>query len=147
MPPRRELPNGPVWFVAWFVILSLGLGWIFWNSEFQQVSLSMLAVPVMSAMLASQGFSWTRKLVYTSITLGLYLVGSALAEATGLVELAAQQLNSSNGFPSVWVALYMAYLSTFPFAMLVLFVGRDPSLLWSKKKDQRLANPAGSRRR
>ena len=95
----------------------------------------MLAVPVMSAMLLSQGFSWKRKLTYAVATLGLYVFGSLIAQATGLVTLASQQILDSSSLPSLWVVLYMAYLSTFPFAMLVLFVGRNPALLWSKKTD------------
>ncbi len=66
--------------------------------------------------------------------MGLYVLGSYVAEATGLAAVASQQILDPSSFPSLWVVLYMAYLSTFPFAMLVLFVGRSPSLLWSKKK-------------
>ena len=131
MHPRRELAT----FIAGFVLLSLVLGWFFWSSSIAQVGVSMLAVPVISAMLASQGFSWRRKLTYAAATLGLYVLGSLIAEATGLAAAASQQIIDPSSFPSLWVVLYMAYLSTFPFAMLVLFVGRTPSLLWSKKRD------------
>jgi len=125
---RREA----VLFGVLFVILSLVLGWIFWTSTSTQVGVSMLAVPVMSAMLAAQGFTWKRKLIYAAATLALYLLGSVLAEATGLIALATEQINAGTSFPSPWVLLYMAYLTAFPFVMLVLFVGRNPSLLWSK---------------
>ena len=129
MHPRRELAV----FIAEFVVLSLVLGWFFWNNSFAQVGVSMLAVPVMSAMLAAQGFTWKRKLAYyAAATLGLYVLGTLIAEATGLVDLASQQILDPTTFPSLSVVLYMAYLSTFPFAMLVLFVGRNPTLLWSK---------------
>jgi len=119
-------------FAALFVALSLALGWVFWNSTSAQVGVSMLAVPVISAMLAAQGFTWKRKLIYAAATLALYLLGSAIANATGLIALATDQLNSGTSFPSPWVLVYMAYLTAFPFVMLVLFVGRNPSLLWSK---------------
>ena len=119
-------------FAALFVALSLALGWVFWNSTSAQVGVSMLAVPVISAMLAAQGFTWKRKLIYAAATLTLYLLGSAIANATGLIALATDQLNSGTSFPSPWVLVYMAYLTAFPFVMLVLFVGRNPSLLWSK---------------
>ena len=128
MQPRREL----VAFIVEFVVLSLILGWVFFNNSFAQVGVSMLAVPVMSAMLAAQGFSWKRKLAYAAATLGLYVLGTLIAQATGLVDLASQQILDPTTFPSLSVVLYMAYLSTFPFAMLVLFVGRNPTLLWSK---------------
>ncbi len=131
MHPRREVAT----FIAGFVFLSLVLGWFIWSSSLAQVGVSMLAVPVISAMLASQGFSWKRKLTYAAATLGLYVLGSLIAEATGLAAAASQQIINSSSFPSLWVVLYMAYLSTFPFVMLVLFVGRNPALLWSKKRD------------
>jgi pheromone shutdown protein TraB len=131
MHPRRELAL----FIAESVLLSLVLGWFFWNSTVAEVGVSMLAVPVISAMLASQGFGWRRKLTYTAATVGLYILGSQLARVTGLVELASKQILHPSSFPSLSVALYAAYLSTFPFAMLLLFVGRNPSLLWRKNKD------------
>jgi len=121
-----------VWFAVLFVILSLALGWIFWNSTSAQVGVSMLGVPVISAMLASQGFTWKRKLVYAAATLALYLLGTAIADATGLIAAATEYVNAGTSFPSLWVLLYMAYLTAFPFVMLVLFAGRNPSLLWSK---------------
>jgi len=121
-------------FAAWFALLSLLLGWLFWSSAAAQVGVSMLAVPVMSAMLASRGFTWKRKLAYASITLGLYVLGSMVAEVTGLLALATEVVNTGATFPPPSVLLYMAYLSAFPFVMLVLFVGRTPSLLWSKNE-------------
>lgn len=122
-------------FVGGFALVSLVLGWVFWNSSLAQIGVGMLAVPVISAMLASQGFSWKRKLTYAGATLGLYLLGSAVAEATGIVALASEQILDASSLPSLPVVLYMAYLSTFPLVMLVLFVGRTPSLLWSRKSD------------
>jgi len=119
-------------FVAWFAVWSLLLGWLFWINTSAQIGVSMLAVPVASSMLAARGFSWKRKLVYAGATFGLYLLGNGVANATGLIDLATERLSSNPSFPPVQVVLYMAYLTTFPFAMLVLFVGRTPSLLWSK---------------
>ena len=100
----------------------------------------------MSAMLASQGFGWRRKLTYAAATLGLYVLGSWVAEATGSWRSASQQILDPSAFPSLPVVLYMAYLSTFPFAMLVLFVGRNPSLLWSKSRTSADASPGNERR-
>ncbi len=61
----RWPPSSPA-----FVLLSVVLGWFFWSSGSAQVGVSMLAVPVMSAMLASQGFSWKRKLTLRGGDLG-----------------------------------------------------------------------------
>lgn len=131
------MPNNrnTLWFIFWFVVFSLALGWVFWQSGSAPVGLSMLAVPVASAMLAAQGFSWKRKLTYAALTLGLYVLGSVIAEATGFLEIATQEANGTLALSSVWVVLYEVYLFTFPLALLVLFVGRTPSLLWSKSPD------------
>lgn len=116
-----------------FIALSAVLGWLFANSTGPvgyYLDVSMLAVPVMSAMLASVGFGWRRKLTYSSITLGLYMLSGVVAELAGLHELARQQLTATDSFPSVWVVLYMTWLTTFPFLMMILFVGKKPSLMW-----------------
>jgi hypothetical protein len=128
MRPSRDV----VRFALWFTVLSILLGWIVWSSTLWELGISMLAVPVICAMLASQGFTWKRKLTYASTTVALYVLGVVLADAAGLISRATQELNTAV-FPSVPIMIFMAYLSTFPFAMLVLFVGRAPSLLWSKR--------------
>ena len=48
-------------FAALFVALSLVLGWLVFDSDSPQVGVSMLAVPVVSAMLAARGFSLKRQ--------------------------------------------------------------------------------------
>ena len=121
-------------FIAVFGILTTVLGWLFWSagasSGSNTMKSTMLAIPVVSAMLASVGFGWGRKLAYASSTLGLYMFSLALAEVTGLQDRVGQQLTTSGAFPSVFVTVYVALLTTFPFVMLVLFVGKTPSLLW-----------------
>jgi len=126
-------------FSASFVVISMALGWLFWSvvtpAGAYALETTMLAVPVISAMLASIGFGWRRKLVYAAFTFGLYVFTSLVAEIVGLRETAIQQLAGTGGIPSAGVVLYVAWLTTFPLAMLVLFVGRTPSLLWSKRAD------------
>jgi hypothetical protein len=128
-------------FVAWFVSLSAVLGWLFWSapgSVGYHLNGSMLSVPIVSAMLASVGFSWRRKIVYASVMMGLYLLSGVTAEMAGMHGLASRQLSSVSAFPSLAVVMYMAWLTTFPFVMLVLFVGRRPSLLWSKQENSQV---------
>ena len=60
------------------------------------------------------------------------MLGSAIAMKSGVLERASQQVNEATGFPSMWTAAYAAYLTAFPLVMLVLFVGRNPALLWSR---------------
>ena len=124
-------------FVSVFLALTVLFGWLFWSvgssSGSSTLNSSMLAIPVASAMLASVGFTWNRKLVYAGATMGLYLVGAALTEATGLRGVVDQALQTATSFPSVFVVLFVAVQITFPFVMLVLFVGRTPSRLWSRQ--------------
>ncbi len=126
-------------FAVAFFALSALLGWLVWSSTSLAAILPrgarMLAVPIVSAMLAAVGFSWRRKIVYVAATIGVYLVSGAIAGLAGLPKLASEQLSTSASFPPVWINLYLAFLTTFPFVMLVLFVGRTPALLWSRRAD------------
>ena len=94
-----------------------------------------LLAPVISAMLAARGFSWKRKLIYASITLGVFALFRLAYEVFGLLEIAARQQAENPDAPSLLVLFYGAFLTSFPLAMLVFFVGRTPSLLWSKRVD------------
>jgi hypothetical protein len=126
-------------FAATFFILSAVLGWVFSVTGAlvgtYSLDVNMLAVPAVSAMFASIGFSWRRKLVYGSATLALYILSGMVAEFAGLNRLASERLATSASFPPIWINLYLAFLITFPFVMLVLFVGRRPALLWSRRAD------------
>lgn len=122
------------WFAAAFVVLSGALGWALWRvtSSAQLVPMrdSMMAVPAVCAMIAARGFGWARKAAYAAVAMGGYVSAGALATATGFHAQVAQQL-AAGGQPSVGATLYLAFLTTFPFVVLLLFVGRKPSLLWS----------------
>ena len=60
------------------------------------------------------------------------MVSGVVAEVSGLHAIVRTQMTGASGFPSIVAILYMAWLATFPFVMMVLFVGKRPSLLWSK---------------
>jgi len=128
-------------FAVVFLVLSILLGWLLSSargSVSYALDMSMTAVAVVSAMLASVGFTWRRKLTYAALTFGLYLLPAVAADLAGFGALARQQLHANVGFPSAIVVLYSAWMATFPFGMLVLFVGRRPSLLWSRKPEGRV---------
>jgi hypothetical protein len=131
--------NEPLRFIVVFLVLSTALGWWFWSATASigsyHLNRSMLAVPVVSAMLASVGFPWKRKAVYVLVTLGVYALVGVVGAATGFEQTVGVQLGAMDAIPSLGTSLYMAFLATFPLAMLVLFVGRTPALLWSSKRD------------
>lgn len=126
--------TGIVRFAVVFVVLSLALGWLVWSSDTQATSSSMLAVPVVSAMVAAVGFSARRKIAYVAATAALYLLGTSTAEVSGLRQAAALELASGDAFPSLPTLLYLAWLSVFPLVMLLLFVGREPGRLWRREQ-------------
>jgi len=122
-------------FVAAFLGCSLGLG-LLAKSAFGQYALrgNLLAVPAVSAMLAAIGFDWRRKAAYASVTLAVYGLVGVLARVTGFQAAIAREVTTTAAFPSLAANLYMAFLATFPLVMLLLFVNRTPTLLWSKSR-------------
>jgi hypothetical protein len=136
MPRSRE----PLVFAATFVVLSAALGWLFWNAtiplgalgEFS-ISDGMMTAPAVSAMLAARGFSWKRKITYSAVALLVYPLVLILGEVTGFNAMVGAEITTGTAFPSLWADLYLAFLATFPLAVLVLFVGRNPALLWSRR--------------
>ncbi len=127
-------------FFLAFATLTVVLGWLFWNISIPlgsrgsySLSDSMFTVPVVAVMLAARGFPWRRKMAYALVTLTFFPFVMFVAEVTGLNAYAGMQLSQIQIFPSLGTMLYMAFLSTFPLVMLVLFAGRTPRLLWSKR--------------
>lgn len=91
---------------------------------------SLFAVTVTSVIFAARGCSWKRKLVYAGAAFGgvvlfdraFFLLGlDARLYAFG-AELAA----------TTFGLLYLVFTVAYPLAVLLLFVGRDPSVLWVK---------------
>lgn len=125
-------------FAAVFAALTLGLGWMLAAAVAASTSRALAsattAVPAVSAMLAAVGFPWRRKLAYASATFGLYVLILGTADATGLRSLVASQMSTTAAFPSPVSVLYLALLTTFPFVMLLLFVGRTPTRLWRRSR-------------
>lgn len=131
---RRDV----VAFIVWFVVLSVTLGWLSWKATAAARSTTvnvMLVVPVVSAMLAAQGFSWKRKLTYVAVTLGAYVLIGLAYDLLGLGDIAVRQATANASLPSIILMFYQVFVTAFPLAMLVLFVGRTPALLWSRVSD------------
>lgn len=127
-------------FAVTFVALSGLLGCAVWvlggaiagRENFLQ---GMVAVPAVSVMLAARGYSWRRKFAYAGITIVFYVLVGVLAQLSGLYAAADSETGSSQAFLSPLTLIYLTFLTTFPLGMLVLFVGRSPHLLWSRKAD------------
>lgn len=126
-----------VTFAVQFGVLSLVFGWLFWvlgglPAVDADVRQTMFVAPILSAMLAARGFPWRRKVVYSAITVGIYGLVSIVAQLAGVYEALDAEIGVVTSPLYLPILLYVAFVATFPLAMLVLFVGRNPQHLWSK---------------
>ena len=89
---------------------------------------------VIAVMLAAQGVTWGRKLLFVFVTLGLQGILVSAANLTGLTSVATAPA-SAGGTISGWALTSAVVLQVLvlglPIAALALFVGRRPSVLWS----------------
>jgi len=122
-------------FIVSFVLVSMLMWLLFTRALSAIVPFSMhsiiFAVPAASAMICARGFGLRHRLTYALATLGLCLLIDVIAGVSGLSELAWQQNQSRTPY-SLGPIIYFAITWAVPFAMLILFVGRKPSLLWSR---------------
>ena len=129
----------PVIFGLGFAALSVGLGLLLWYGKASlwgyTFDRGLLAVAGTSAIIAARGFPWQRKAVYGVLCIGGYLLVGVLGQVTGLHARAAAELGAPVAMPSVWALLYAALLVAYPLAVIVLFVGRNPELLWRRSAD------------
>lgn len=85
---------------------------------------SLVAVAVASVMLSARGVRWGRRLGYAAFVLGTFLafewLTRSLQSAYGSSELVFELLGM----------IAIVFMMAFPVAVLLVFVGRDPSVLW-----------------
>lgn len=97
------------------------------------------ALAAVAVMIATRGHSWGRKAVFAAITLGVFTAFDLLTYATGLRALSSQSLaGTATGSLLSLVSLLSALVPlVFPLAMLAIFIGKDPSVLWTPPDDRR----------
>lgn len=125
----------PVIFAAVFAVATAVLGGLLWRATTGQLAPlrnAMTLAPALSAIIAARGFGWRRKRVYGALTLGGYFALGVVALASGIHAVAATELSTAASSPSALTTLYLAVITTYPFVMLMLFVGRRPARLWSR---------------
>jgi hypothetical protein len=89
---------------------------------------SLVSAGVASVILCSRGFSWGRKITFAAIVLVGFGAFQRWHDLLGL--------NVGGGFatePTATVVgmVYIVFMMAFPLAVLVIFLGRDPSALWT----------------
>jgi hypothetical protein len=77
-------------------------------------------LPVIAVIVCALGATWQRKAVTVAITLGVLTALDLVGEATGLS----------------WVASYASTSLLFPIAVLAVFVGMNPSVLWTRASQE-----------
>lgn len=125
-------------FAALFTVYCVALGSVFLlagGGIGRLLSDSAFVVPVISAMLASAGFGWRRKIVYSTLTLWLYLAPAYIADASGLIGAIGSPDAPMTALTSLGAALYLIWWTAFPLLMLMRFVGRTPTRMWSRTPD------------
>ena len=128
----RRLPSVLIFIVsvlAYSILLS-ALIWMLPKGRFNP-SNSFIVLPAVSVMLSARGVAWRRRLAYAAATLGTFLVVDFLFASSGLAASVWPVFGVELGASALGV-VYMAFSMAFPLAALFVFVGRDPSVLWSK---------------
>lgn len=127
--------GGPTQFLVRFLLFSLGWSVLFWMADsvfgLGVFRSNMFIVAVVSVQCAAVGFSVRRKLTYVGLTLLTFLLIAAASEFTGLAAAADAQM--ANGVFPVFAVVRMVAVMTAPFVFLLLFVGRNPQLLWERR--------------
>jgi len=122
-------------FVVSFVLISLLLWLVLTRVQSAAAPFSLhslvFAVPAVSAMLSARGFGLRHRLAYAFATFGLCLLIDLVSGVSGLSGLAWRQ-NEARVPYGLGPLIYFALTWAVPFAMLILFVGRRPSLLWTR---------------
>ena len=94
-----------------------------------------LVIPACAIMAAARGVSWRRRLVFIGVTLVGCLLVELIPALVGLPILVSGSRTVSVDSSPLQLTVIEFYLSArvvFPVAAMVVFVGRTPSILWTR---------------
>jgi hypothetical protein len=131
--------------VVYSVLLAAGLWWLPSLGGFSP-SDSLVTIPVVSVILSARAIDWRRRLAYAGVILGTFLAINFVFAYSGLLTEVGKALGDDLLASTIGVA-YIALSFAFPIGCLLLFVGRDPSILWAKPSVRTRKRPAKARRR
>ncbi len=126
-------------FVASVALVSVALSAVVWalpRTLYNPADL-LIVIPVVSIILSARGASWRRKLLYGGLAVGVFLLVDFVFLTTGAMHFAFSGLSRMRLLPALLAIAYMCFAQGFPFVVLLLFVGRNPSMLWTSPKDGR----------
>ena len=134
MSPRTRFA---VWALVIAAVLFVALRWL---SNWWPALWSLgLATAVIAVMLAAQGVSWKRKVVFVGLTAALALGLHELALVSGLGAADVAALSAGEAGPTdlqlAAVVAIQVFFVAVPLAALALFVGMRPSVLWTAAEE------------
>ena len=135
MPSRRDLLVFLISVLFYSVVLS-AIAWtlpkINWNPAD-----ALIVIPSAAVILSARGATWRRRLLCAGLVLGVFLLADFVFLASGLMHYAFAGLSELDVVPSVLAVVYMFFAQAFPFVVLLLFVGRNPAMLWTRPDARR----------
>lgn len=116
--------------LAYSVLLAL-LAWSLPRLLSYKPSDSLIVIAAASIILAARGAPYRRKLAHAGVLLGGFVVLDFALTASGFIAWVARGY-VVDPVPTVIGVVYEVFSYGFPLVVLVLFVGRDVSVLWAK---------------
>ena len=93
---------------------------------------ALIVIPVAAVILSARGASWRRRLLYAGLVLGVFVAVDIAFLSSGLMGYAFAGLSTGDPKASVMAVTYLFFAQGFPFVVLLIFAGRNPSVLWKK---------------
>jgi hypothetical protein len=91
---------------------------------------ALSAIGATSVILSARGASWGRRLAYGSLALAGFVAVDATFLMSGAMHWAFTGLSEGDRSGSVAAVAFLFFAQIFPLAVLVVFAGRNPSILW-----------------
>jgi hypothetical protein len=123
-------------FLGLTLVYSVALSAVLWSLPRVSYNPSdaLIVIPATSAILAARGATWRRRLVFAGIAMGGFLLADYVFLRSGLMHSSFEGLSQGDPWGSVVAVAYLAFAQGLPFVVMLLFVGRDPSVLWAKRE-------------
>jgi hypothetical protein len=140
-------PRDFAFFAASVLVFAVALSAIAWTlpRDYYNPSDALAAIASASVILSARGARWPRRLAYAAVALAGYVLVDAAFMLSGMMHWAFAGLSVGDRAGSVAAVAFMFFAQLFPLAILVLFAGRNPSILWLPA--EKPGHPSGGKRR
>lgn len=89
-------------------------------------------IPVIAAIAVAQGAPWRRRALHVGAAVGIFALIDVVAALLGLPAIAAGCSATDPGYSgTIGAIVYQALRRGFPLAVLIAFIGTEPSVLWT----------------